>query len=117
MAGDHPMSWRHGRRGGHAASGPPITVEDLPTLAEPDPDRDRPLSGRFVPKPYTWAEFEREWNIACIDAFEVDAASAFRMAAALPHQLFPHVTEIQNPATGQWVEIRRYSWSAFRVAP
>ncbi|TCO57158.1 hypothetical protein [Actinocrispum wychmicini] len=60
-----------------------------------------------TPLDYTWAEFQRTFEIACTDAGEAKPIQDPTMV--LPHSVFPHVTAMINPLTGHEVPITRIS--------
>lgn len=68
------------------------------------------------PSPFTWQEFYRQWECACVDAWE---AGRQEPTVTLPLNVFPHGTHVQNPITGKMVEITRvspFSWDTSRCA-
>lgn len=52
----------------------------------------------------TFDDFYLAWADACLAAWEEKRISP---TVTLPEVLFPHIVELQNPATGQLVSIQR----------
>lgn len=74
------------------------------------------LMGTYDPSPFTWQEFLRQWECACVDAWE---AGQQEPAVTLPHNVFPLATGVFNTYTGTVVPIIRMSpfdWDTSRCA-
>ena len=68
------------------------------------------------PDPFTWAEFLRAWEVACVDAYEAGRQEPVVM---LPYNVFPGVTGVVNPLTGNVVPVGRrspFSWDTSRCS-
>lgn len=64
------------------------------------------------PEPLSWQEFYRDWSCACVEAWEEGQS---RPSVTLPLNMFPHVTAVENPCTGEFVEIARrspFTWTS-----
>lgn len=72
---------------------------------------------RDQPPDYTWNEFRRSFEAACLDAWEDfwrhpvprPASLSPDPTITLPHSVFPYVTAMVNPATGTEIPITRIS--------
>ena len=68
------------------------------------------------PDPFTWAEFFRAWESACVDAYE---AGRQEPSVVLPYNVFPGVKSVQNPLTGNMIPIVRrspFEWDTSRCS-
>jgi hypothetical protein len=63
------------------------------------------------PTAYTFAEFKRSWDIACVDAWEAKPGSS--PTITLPHWLLPNLAAVQNQINGEFIDVQRTSWSPF----
>lgn len=66
--------------------------------------------------PFSWREFYRAWECACVDAWEADEQEP---TATLPLNVFPDVTGVLNPLTGHVIPIVRvppFAWDTSRCA-